>query len=132
MVRRRRLERLASLLDAHKEPLQLFLAMEYLRKKEQLALRQPGSPFAIACEDPFFRCAGLASDSVSDGMVFFKLSLSQVHALFCECNYVHSPQQDAAKLVVKRIRSFAAKRTFAEFCSKLKAMVEQRSKHGQA
>ncbi len=84
MVRRHRLERLASLLDAHKEPVQLFLAMEWVPKKERPALRQDGSPLTIAYEDPYFRREGLTGDSVGDGMAFFQLSMRQVHALFCE------------------------------------------------
>ncbi len=120
MVRRRRLERLASLLDAYQEPVQLFLAMEWVPKKERPALRQDGSPLTIAYADPHFRREGLAGDSVGDGMAFFDLSLRQVHALFCECNYTHSPEQKTAKLVAGRVRSVAARRTFAELSDKLR------------
>ncbi len=134
MVRRRRLERLASLLDAHQKPVQLFLAMEWVPKKERPALRQDGSPLTIAYDDPHFRREGLAGDSVGEGMAFFHLSMRQVHALFCECMYAHSPEQETSKLVAERIRSLAAKRTLAELWDKLKATVEQwrrTNKHGQ-
>ncbi len=116
---------MASLLDAYQEPLQLFLAMEWVPKKDRPALRQDGSPLTIAYADPHFRREGLAGDSVGDGMAFFDLSLRQVHALFCECNYTHSPEQETANLVAARVRSLAAKRTFAEVCDRLKVMVEQ-------
>ncbi len=66
MVRRRRLERLASLLDASQEPLQLFLAMEWVPKKERPALRQDGSPLTIAYADPHFRCR--ASQAIVSAM----------------------------------------------------------------
>ncbi len=134
VVRRRRLARLASLLDARQEPVQLFLAMEWVPKKERPALRQDGSPLTIAYEDPHFRREGLAGDSVGDGMAFFHLSMSQVHALFCECMYAHSPEKETSRLVAARVRSLAAKRTLAELWDKLKVMVEQwrrPNKHGQ-
>jgi hypothetical protein len=124
LIRRRRLQRLADLIDAHKEPLQLFLAMEWVPKKERPALRQDGSPLAIAYGDPLFRIEGLRGDSVGDAMAFFQLSLRQVHAMFCECGYSHSLEQDTAKLVAQRVRSFAKRRSVAELFSKLKIMVE--------
>ena len=125
VIRRRRLERLASLLEANKEPVQLFLAMEWVSKKKRPALRQDCSPLTIAYADPQFRREGLGGDSVGDGMAFFQLSLRQVHALFCECRYAHSDEQDTAKLVAKRVRSYATKVTFGEVCDKLGAAIER-------
>lgn len=115
-LRRLRLERLARLLDAEKEPVRLFSTMECYPKKKRLALRQDGSPLAIAFKDSIFRIEGLAGDSVADGVSFFKLSLAEAHTLLCDCHYggVLHIGQPLGEQVAQRARSLAAKHTFAE------------------
>lgn len=115
-LRRRRLERLAGLLESTKAPVRLFTTMECYRKKERLLLRQPNSPLALACDDALLRGEGLAGDSVADGVAFFGLSLREAHALLCDCGYSGLARMGAplAHLVATRARRLAAKKSLAE------------------
>lgn len=115
-LRRLRLERLASLMEAESEPVRLFSTMECYPKKRRLALRQEGSPLAIAFKDSIFRLEGLSGDTVGDGVSFFKLSLSEAHELLCDCHYggVLHFGQPISEQVSRRARSLAAKHSFAE------------------
>jgi hypothetical protein len=116
-TRRRRLERLADLLERRDEPVRLFTTMECYPRRERLALRQPGSPLALACRDPQFRREGLHGDRVGDAVVFFKLSLSEAHALLCDCRYgaFSLSGEPLAQRIARRARNLAAKRNFDEW-----------------
>ncbi len=119
MVRRRRLERLASLLEAHRQPVRLFTEMECFHGSKRRALRQFCSPLTIAFYDPEFRREGLTGDSVGEGMDFFCLSAGEAHELLCDCHYSRTATSDA---VAKRARALAGRLTFAELWDKTKAL----------
>ncbi len=116
IVRRRRLERLAGLLEAHPEPVRLFLTMECYPRRERLALRHSNSPVSVAFGDPTFRREGLAGDTVGDAVAFFDLSMREAHSLLCDCGYGGFAQMTTpiARLVAKRARTLAARWTMAE------------------
>lgn len=124
-ARRRRLERLASLLETTAAPVRMFSTMECYPKRERLALRQAGSALALAWSDPGFRREGLLGDSVGDAISFFNLSLSEAHALLCDCGYggfarMNAPLND---LIAGRARALAAKRSVAEWLDRLAAVL---------
>lgn len=123
VLRRQRLQRLASLLDATDESVKLFTTMECYPRKQRLELRHDDSPLAIAFKDPLFRIEGLSGDRVRDGVAFFRLSLGEAHALLCDCRYADIAQirQPLAKQIAMRARRFAERRTFAEICDGLSA-----------
>ncbi|KAF2989923.1 hypothetical protein MJC1_03061 [Methylocystis sp. MJC1] len=127
-LRRLRLERLARLVEAEKEPVRLFSTMECYPRKKRLALRQNGSPLAIAFKDSIFRIEGLAGDSVADGVSFFKLSLAEAHTLLCDCHYggVLHIGQSIGEQVAQRARSLAARHTFAELRDRLTSWLGRR------
>ncbi|PPD44821.1 MAG: hypothetical protein CTY15_05980 [Methylocystis sp.] len=115
-LRRRRLERLATLLESAREPVRLFTTMECYRRRERLALRQAGSPLSIAFQDDALRREGLADDSVGAAVDFFGLSMREAHALLCDCGYggLALIGRPIAHLVASRARGLAAKRSIAE------------------
>lgn len=115
--RRRRLERLAGLLESTEEPVKLFVTMECYPRKERLMLRLERSPLALAYRDAQFRREGLAGDSVGEGMAFFNLSMREAHALLCECGYGPFSLLGAplSRLVARRARKLAAKRNLEEW-----------------
>jgi hypothetical protein len=123
MLRRQRLERLASLIEAMEKPVRLFITMECYPKHERRALRHDGSPLTIALQDPLFRQEGLAGDRVEDGITFFRLSLREAHALLCDCGYGGVMRMGASlnSLVAARARRLAARRSFAEWRDRLAA-----------
>lgn len=116
-ARRRRLSRLAELLEQQSQPVRLFSTMECYPPKRRIALRQEGSPLSIAFADPGFRREGLAGDSVGEGAAFFGLSPGEAHALLCDCNYGGLTRIGAplSQLVAERARRLARKRTLAEW-----------------
>lgn len=118
VLRRQRLQRFASLLDATSDTVTLFSTMECYPRKQRLELRHNRSPLAVAFKDPLFRAEGLSGDRVRDGVGFFKLSLGEAHALLCDCRYADIAQirQPLAKQIAMRARGLADKRTFAEIC----------------
>ncbi len=87
-LRRRRLERLADLLDSHAGPVRLFSQIEAIPGRRRRAMRRDSSPFAIAYGDPVFRAEGLTSDTVGDASAFFGLSSWETHELVCDCHYL--------------------------------------------
>ncbi|WP_457798013.1 hypothetical protein [Methylocystis sp. S23] len=123
MLRRRRLERLACLLEAAREPARLFITMECYRKRERLALKQDGSPLSIAFRDPLLRLEGMSGDSVGDGVAFFGLSQREAHALLCDCGYGGVMRMGAPlnRLIAGRARKLAAKRSLAEWRDRVAA-----------
>ena len=86
-LRRRRLERLASLLENHMGPVRLFTQVEAVPGRRRRAMRRDYSPFAIAFSDPVFRTEGLADDTIGQATAFFGLALSETHELVCDCHY---------------------------------------------
>jgi hypothetical protein len=127
IVRRRRLERLASLLEAHRAPVRLFMTMECYRKKERLALRHSGSPLSVAFSDPLFRQEGLAGDTVGDGVAFFHLSMREAHGLLCDCGYGGFAQMmvPISQLVARRARSLAARWSVGELRDRLSTWLQR-------
>jgi hypothetical protein len=115
-TRRRRLERFAALLEGGREPVRLFTTMECYPRRERLALRQAGSPLAVAYRDPQLRREGLGGDRVGDAIAFFKLSLAEVHALLCDRYGAFSlTGEPLAQRVAHRARRLAAKRNLEEW-----------------
>ncbi|RTL84083.1 MAG: hypothetical protein EKK29_14510 [Hyphomicrobiales bacterium] len=116
-VRRRRLERLAGLLESTHESVKLFSTMECYPRRERLMLRLDRSPLAVAYRDEQFRREGLRGDSVGEGMAFFNLSLREAHALLCDCGYGAFSFLGAplSRQIARRARKLAAKRNFEEW-----------------
>lgn len=110
-TRRQRLERLASLLDAHKGSIRLFSMMEYAPAKQRMKMRQDNSPLTVAFQDQQFRQEGLQSDVLGDAIGFFELSMREAHHLLCDCHYSGTITPG---MIATRARSLAHKRTFAE------------------
>lgn len=115
--RRRRLERLAGLLETTRAPVRLFTTMECYPRRERLRLRQDRSPLALAFHDAQFRREGLTGDSVGEGMAFFHLSMGEAHDLLCDCGYggLAMFRTPLAMLVARRARKLAARRNLAEW-----------------
>ncbi len=116
-VRRRRLERLAGLLESTHEPVKLFSTMECYPRRERLMLRLDRSALAIAYRDAEFRREGLKGDSVGEGMAFFNLSMREAHALLCDCRYGALSLLGAplSRQIARRARKLAAKRSLEEW-----------------
>lgn len=110
-TRRQKLERLASLLDAHRGSIRLFSMIEYAPAKQRMKMRQDNSPLTIAFQDSQFRQQGLRSDVLGDAIGFFELSMREAHHLFCDCHYSGTITPG---MIATRVRSLAQKRTFAE------------------
>jgi len=115
-ARRRRLQRLAEILDAHTGPLRLFLELECFPGHERRGMRQDKSPLSVAYADPVLRAEGLEGDTIGEAVDFFHMSMTEAHSLFCGCGYFGLDEQPGslAKMAASRTRSMAAKRTFAE------------------
>lgn len=86
-LRRRRLLRLADILDSYTGPVRLFSQVEAIPGRKRRAMRREYSPFAIAWLDPVFRAEGLTSDTIGESSAFFGLSSSEAHELVCDCHY---------------------------------------------
>ena len=87
VLRRRRLERFADILENHAGPIRLFSQVEAIPGRKRRAMRRDCSPFSIAFADPVFRAEGLASDTIGDASAFFGLGASEAHELVCDCHY---------------------------------------------
>lgn len=100
--------------------------MECYPRRERMALRVERSPLAFAFRDAQFRREGLTGDSVGEGMAFFNLSMSEAHALLCDCHYGGFAlfRAPLASLVAQRARKLAAKRCLAEWRNLLSGWVE--------
>src|SRR6516164_2397307 len=64
--RRRRLERLATLLERHHGTVNLLSGIEYTTYSARLRLRADDSPLALAYSDPLLRQEGLDGDTLGD------------------------------------------------------------------
>lgn len=104
-LRKRRLERLASLLENHAGPIRLFSQIEAMPDRRRRTLRTNGSPFSIAALDPVLRAEGLTGDTIGEARGFFGLSASETHELVCDCHYFGPV---SARTVSERARYIAA------------------------
>lgn len=105
-IRRDRLERFASLLEAHRDPICLFNQLEYISRSALRLLRSDSSPLAIAFADPVLRSQGLRSDSYGDAVEFFDLTSREAHHLLCDCHY--SSRHVSSEMIASRVRSLAS------------------------
>jgi hypothetical protein len=87
LSRQNRLERWASLLEAHQGKVLPFFGIEHLPRRELAAMRADQTPLAVAFADPALRADGLKGDDVGSVMEYFELSRGQIHRLFCDCHY---------------------------------------------
>jgi hypothetical protein len=110
-LRRARLERLATILEQHEGPLNLFSRVEYLPASERSLLRTNDSPLTIAYRDPVLRAWGLAGDRMGDAIEFFDFSTHEAHHLLCDC---HSFGPMTGQMMAARVRAIAQRRTIGE------------------
>jgi hypothetical protein len=120
-IRRDRLLRFATLLEAHPAPLRLFRQVEYMPNGDRAALRCDCSPVTVAYADPVLRAQGLNSDEYGAAVEFFGLSEDDAHHLLCDCHY--GLRQPSAQLIAYRVRAIANRKTFWERCLALKQSV---------
>ena len=111
-VRRRRLLRLALLLENHPGPIKLFRGLEFLNDSERTLLRCDNSPLSIAFADPTFRTDGLRGDLYGQGMEFFHLSDDEAHHMLCDCHF-HS-RAPSGQMIAHRTRTIANRKTLLE------------------
>ncbi|HEY5047083.1 MAG TPA: hypothetical protein VII49_03565 [Rhizomicrobium sp.] len=86
-VRRRRLEKLADILEDHAGPIRLFSGLGSVSGGKRQPMRRDCSPFSIAFADPVFRAEGLSGDTMGEASAFFGLTASQSRALVCSGCY---------------------------------------------
>ncbi len=104
-VRRDRLERFATLLEAHNASVRLFTQLEALTERELRSLRSDCSPLTVAFSDPVLRSQGLKSDAYIDAVAFFDITAREAHYLLCDCHYV--TRHPSSQLIATRARSLA-------------------------
>jgi len=121
--RRRRLERLATLLERHHGTVNLLSGIEYTTYSARLRLRADDSPLALAYSDPLLRQEGLDGDTLGDAVIFFDLAQGEAHHLFCDCHY---PIPTRSEMVGARARSVAAKLSFREMRERIWRLVAAR------
>ena len=126
-LRRQRLERLAMVLDGYEGSLQLMSRVEFLSKHERLLYRLDHSPLWIAYQDPVLREQGLAGDRMGDAIVFFDLTWSEAHHLFCDCHYTAGI---TSRTIADRMRSVAHQMTLRDAWDKLRTAFASRFWHG--
>lgn len=119
-LRRERLERLAALLDQHKDPVRLLARIEYLSAPQRALLRADPSPLTIAFQDPVFQAQGLKSDRLGDAMDFFALNEGQAHHLLCDCHYADTV---TPAMIAARVRAVARRPSLAERWDKVRRAV---------
>jgi hypothetical protein len=117
--RRERMLRLATLLERHEGPLRLLSQVEYMPPEQRKSARTENSPLTIAYRDPVLRGQGLASDRFGDAVMFFDLSASEAHHLFCDCHY--GPTVNA-QAVARRTRSMANRVTMRHLWDSMRAL----------
>lgn len=117
VTRRERLQRFAGLLEQSDAPVQLFARIEYMSDDQWNALRDDGSPLALAFADHGLREQGLRSDKVGDASAFFRLSRSDMHRLVCDCHY---PRNTTSKMIAREARAIANKRTVGEIWDRVR------------
>ncbi len=105
ILRRRRLERFADILENCAGPVRLFAQIEAVPDRRRRQMRRDSSPFSIAFADPVFRAEGLQSDTIGDASGFFGLSANETHELVCDCHYFGPVN---GSVVAERARHMAA------------------------
>jgi hypothetical protein len=115
--RRRRLERLAGLLERRGGIVNLLTQIEFLSSAERAETRADSSPLTVAYQDPILREEGLAGDTLGEAVTFFSLSDDEAHHLFCDCHYIRPTQSD---MVAARVRSIARRRSLGEIWGKIR------------
>ena len=109
--RKRRLERLADVIEQHDGAIRLLSQIEYCSKRDRPFLRAPGSALEVAYSDPALRGEGLAGDRLGDAVEFFDLTWHQAHTLFCDCHYVGKV---SSRAIAQHVRDQANRRSFRE------------------
>jgi hypothetical protein len=104
-IRRRRLGRLALLLEDHHNPIQLFSQLEYMTYSHLQTLRCDNSPLNVAFSDPVLRNQGLKSDEYGDAVEFFDITPREAHQLLCNCHY--QGMRPSSKAIAQHARSLA-------------------------
>jgi hypothetical protein len=118
--RRRRLRRLAVVVELHRGTLNLLSRIEFVPQSKRLLLRADSSPLTVAYSDPILRKEGLAGDTLGDAMDFFSLSHREAHHLFCDCHYMGPVRPEK---VAGRVRSVANRNTFGQLWAKIRSAV---------
>ena len=104
MTRAQRIDRWAELLERNpSRPLAALTGTEHLYPGVREEARAPGSPIAIAFEDPLLRSAGLDSDTFGAAKRFFGLSDWQLHEVVCSCHVGATMQAGWAAARVRRL-----------------------------
>jgi hypothetical protein len=85
MSRDDKLERWALVIERSTHPIIVFHRLEYQSQYDLDRMADSRSAFALAAGDPLLKEAGLSSDKVGDGILFFELSKEDVHAFSCDC-----------------------------------------------
>jgi len=120
-LRRRRLERLALLLEEHQDLIRLFSQIEYMAYSKLCSLRSDNSPLSIAFADPILRSQGLKSDEFGDAVKFFDITRREAHHLLCDCHYDGAwPSSEA---IAARARWLANRITLRDRWEKLRRSV---------
>ncbi|TKT74670.1 hypothetical protein [Aquamicrobium sp. LC103] len=126
MTRSERLERWASLLDRHDEPINALRRIEYMSAYERRALRGDQTPLSVAFADPVLREEGLESDRLGDVMDFFQLTDADAHRLLCDCHY-HGAMTGEG--LAKRLRHHIARSERPSLWSRVQDFVAGRLLH---
>ncbi len=120
-VRRERLLRWATLIEAAEHPVRLFHQIEFMPNRDCYALRSSESPLGLAFADPFLRAQGLVGDDYGSSVEFFELSPQEAHQILCDCHY--AGQKPSPQIIASRIRTVASKHTLAERFASLRQSV---------
>ena len=111
-VRRQRLMRFATLLDAHQDSIRLFRQIEFMDDSERRSLRSDSSPLTIAFADPVLRDEGLKSDEFGEAVEFFDLTEREAHQLLCDCHFLGV--RPSSQILASRVRTVANQKTLRQ------------------
>jgi len=116
LSRKERLERWATVLEAHDKRVRPFYGLEHMPRRERREARADDTPLAVAFADPVLRARGLSGDTVGEVMNFFELTDRQMHAMFCDCHFQGTMTTSG---VAGRLRAIAARKPLSERLSGL-------------
>lgn len=111
-LRRRRLMRFATLLDAHEGTIRLFRQIEYMDDSKRRSLRSDNSPLSIAFADPVLRAEGLKGDEFGEAVEFFNLTQDEAHRVLCDCHFLGATP--SSQILASRVRTLANRKTLPE------------------